>query len=276
MADVGACVATWDDRIANTAGRQIRLHMFWKAYSGLILGGSYSPTNGDGTTSWSYAERVWRDGVNYDGPWDGFDTTISYDTDAAGFNWNFGAENPSGSQIDFRSVVTHEIGHALGFFDSYDANYNDWGNAWGTESSPYAWAGYRGLTRWDQLLRDDAGNRPSSGGPGAPGDFNERDNPIWFTGTEAVEEYGANVPLYAPSTYASGSSLSHLNDAQFPDALMKHAISLGTVHREPLDVEWAIMRDLGWNIVPEPGAVVLLIGLIGGWLALGRRGRSSR
>ena len=35
--------------------------------------------------------------------------------DAAGMGWNFGSAAPAANEIDFRSVITHEIGHSLGF-----------------------------------------------------------------------------------------------------------------------------------------------------------------
>lgn len=277
MADVGASIAAWDNNIANVPGRQIDLHMFWKSYSGSILGGSYSPTAGNGTNAYTYAEHVWRDGVNYDAAWDGWDSQITYDIDAAGGEWNFGSGTPTGSQTDFRSVVTHEIGHTLGFYETFDNTYDDWGYTYGTASSPYTGNGFGGLTAWDQNLVDSSGNRAQVNSSGTPGNFNQVDNPVYWDGAYAVAEYGANVPIYAPTTYSGGSSLSHLDQSTFPLALMSPFISDGDMVRSPTDLEWEMMRDMGWELgeVPEPGSLVMLAGLAGMSLLWYRRRRKQ-
>jgi len=273
MSDVIACINTWDAGIYDVPGRQIQLHMFWSEldiYGTGVLGGSYSPTYGDGTTSWSYPEHVWRDGVNYNGLWDDWDCMIQYDITAAGWAWNFGTETPTGSEIDFRTVVTHEIGHALGFADSYDYNYDDWGNVYGSATSAGSWEGWEGLREWDKNLIDSAGNRPSNGGYGTPGNFNELDNPVYFTGPNSVDYFGGNVPIYAPSSFQSGSSLAHLDENIPGGGLMTPFVDLGEELREPTDLEWQMMADMGWTI-PEPATVLLFVG--GGAALLARRRR---
>lgn len=262
--DIASAIATWDNGISNAPGRQIQVHLFWHEFDGSTIGSTYNPIYGDGATSWTYAEHIWRDGSATAGPWTGFDSVIQFDKGAgSSLGWKFGSGSPWPWQLDFRSVATHEFGHALGFMDGFDSGYNDWGNAWGTETSPTDWAGYAGLTRWDANLLDSAGNRPSSGGVGTPGDFNETDNPVYFTGENAVANYGGNVPVYAPSSFDGGSSLSHLDEDTFPNAVMSPQLGWGKKARTPSSLEWAIMRDLGWSngalaAVPEPGTLVLL------------------
>ncbi len=281
--DVQAGIAAWDSTIANQPGRQVVMHLFWENMGGSTLGGSYSPSNGDGTNAWTYGEHVWRDGVNYQGPWDGWDTQISYDVDAASYGWNFGAGAPGVNEIDFRSVVTHEIGHSIGFYDTYyPLPYDDWGNTWGTDADPYAWAGYEGLTAWDQNLVDDGGNRPEIDSKGTPGNFGQTDDPVYWDGAEAVTYYGDQVPIYAPKPFQSGSSLAHLDGslvegAGFPAPLMGPFITLGEMNRAPTDLEWAMMRDMGWQVgqVPEPSSWVMLTGLAAISL-LWRRARRKR
>ena len=266
MADVAASIQGWDYYINNTAGRQINMHIFWTEFgtSGgdeSILGGAFSPSNGDSTTAWSYPEHIWRDGINYDGQWDGWDLMIELDITAGGVAWNFGSGAPSGSEIDFRSVVVHEIGHSLGFVDTYDhtPSYDDWGNTWGSEDSPYDWAGYNGLTEWDKNLVDQSGNRPAVDSKGTPGNFDEEGD-VYFTGTNAVAFFGDDVPVYSPDTYSGGSSLSHLDEGVIsPDALMSPFLSLGEMVRGPSDLELAVMTDMGWDVIPEPASVLLLV-----------------
>lgn len=252
-ADVLASLGAWTDTITNIPGRQVSLHMFWDNFSGSTLGGSYNPITGNNTTAWSFAEYVYRQGVNYTLPAGYYsDAKIVYDTDAAGFSWNFGTDTPGGSQIDFRSVITHEVGHTLGFIHTYQSASDTW------------WAG--GLTEMSKGLIDSDGNRPVAGGDGIPGDFDELDDPVYFTGTNAMALYGGQVPIYAPLSYASGSSLSHLNYDTFPNALMSPFISLGMTHRQPTTLEWAMMEDFGWDVVPEPGTMIMLLGMACTWL----------
>ena len=249
MDDVASSIVTWQSRIGNTAGRQINLHMFWYNFTGSILGGTYTPSYGSGGTSWSYPEHVWRDGVNYNAPWSQWDAFIELDTDAAGTAWNFGTATPTSGQIDFRSVVTHEVGHMLGFADSYNSGAKKWGTTWGTATDPQGFAGYNGITRWDQKLRDSAGNMPANGSSGTPRAFNVKDDPVYFIGANAVAYNGGNVAIYAPNPYSGGSSLSHLDEATFPNALMSPQVALGQRVRQPTALEWAIMQDLGWTVV---------------------------
>ncbi len=273
MDDVAASIDEWDRFISNTPGRQIELHIFWYGFSGSILGGSSSPSNGDGTTSWNYGEHVWRDGINYSGLFTGYDTSIRLDIDAAGFGWNFGDDTTGAGDIDFRSVVTHELGHSLGFSDTLDYASPYWFDDWGFTLDPTGDVGFTGLSQWDQNLVDSGDNRPENGTTGDPGNFNQTDDPVYWDGANAYAFNGGLVPIYAPNPYAGGSSLSHLDQGTFPDALMSPFVSTGPATREPTPLEWAMMMDMGWEIaIPEPISLIFFgTGLIGVFGFVARR-----
>jgi autotransporter-associated beta strand protein len=265
MDDVAASVSTWTNRLTNTPGRQVNLHLFWNYYGDGTLAGSLNPSNGNGSTSWTYTEHVWRDGVNYSGPWTGFDARIRFDTSTS---WNFGSGLPGSGQYDFRSVATHEIGHLVGFHPTFDDYDSTWGNCGGTSTSPSAWAGYYGVSRWDQNLRDDAGNRPNNNGTGTPYSTNFQDDPMWFVGSHAVAYNGGNVPIYAPYSYESGSSLCHLDQNYFLDPLvMSPFIDDADAIRTPVGVKWEILKDLGWVVLKSwnKGAGTLTWGSANNW-----------
>jgi hypothetical protein len=263
ITDVGNSINAWSSLISNTPGRQIKMHVFWDELDSLgasVLGGSASPTFGDGATSWTYSERIWRDGVNYDSQFDLFDTVIRYDITAAGQAWNFGQDLPDTGEIDFQSVVTHEIGHSLGWTPTYDPNpiYDDWGNTWGTSSNTFSWVGYNGLSAWDKNLVDSASNRPVNGGTGTPDNFNQLSNPVYWDGQNAASYYGSNIPIYGPNPYNYGSSLSHLDPSVSSGSVMGPFAYNGQANRVVSGLEWAMMQDMGWDIIPEPATFTFL------------------
>jgi hypothetical protein len=249
--DLHAAIDEWNRVIKNVNSRQIQLHVFWDEMAPNTLGGSSSALWGDGSAIWTGSEAAWRDGDTSVSTWD---TYIIYNKN---FSWNFGSGLPGLFDYDFRSVVTHELGHSLGWLGSY-------------RSSPYDNFGYGGygLTAFESFLVDSTGNSPFNGTSGTPENFNETDNPVYFNGANAMAVYGDLVPIYAPTNYTPGSSLSHLDTATFPDYTMAHAIANGTTKRTLSDLEIAMMADMGWDVIPEPSPVVMsaLICLTALWI----------
>jgi len=260
QADLHSAIDEWDRVILNTSARQLRMHVFWGSFSGTTLGDSSSyllaGTDGSGNkTIWTGSELAWRESYDAGNAWD---TYIRYDVDAAGLAWNFGSGAPAAGEIDFRSVVTHEIGHSLGWLGSYDSVADNFG------------LGDYGLTTYESFLVDSQGNKPLNGGTGTPDNFNELDNPVYFDGFSATNLYGGLVPIYAPDPYEAGSSLSHLDTGTFPDATMSHAISIGDTRRTLSGLEIAMMDDMGWDVIPEPASLLCMALAAGGFLGIRR------
>ncbi len=231
--DVLGAISAWVGNIHNVPGRQMELHFFWNVLGGTTLAMAYNRTISASNTTYTYVEYVWRQGVNPGSvPPGQYDARFEFNT---GVNWYFGSGTPGGLQYDFRSVVAHELGHTMGFYTSYNSITDRFSSS--------------GLTNWDKNLIDSAGNRPARGSIGTPGNFNQTDDPVYFTGSNAVAVYGGNVPVYAPATYTAGSSLTHLDETRLPNALMSPQIATGQVVRAPTSLEWAIIKDLGWNVI---------------------------
>jgi hypothetical protein len=287
--DVEAGIMTWASNIANTAPRQINLHLYWQNLEGAQLGGAGSNVIYDGTYSASMTEYVWRHEMGYtiSGP----DALIVYDIDAASdykpedepdyvspiAGWNFGSEQPADNEIDFRGTVTHELGHLVGFSSSYNRSLNQFGTFGDSEQS---WQ-QAGLRAWDLNFVDNDGDRPQVASSwdlqtNVDVEADEGDSTsLYWDGANAVAANGEGelVQIFAPQDYIPGSSLSHLNydaGSVYPGSLMSPYVSTGVSPREPNDIEWAMMQDMGWTLVPEPATLVIL-GLGGLMLNLTRR-----
>ena len=104
---------------------------------------------------------------------------------------------------------------------------------------------------------------------GTPDNFNEL-GPVYWNGYNATNLYGGLVPIYAPTNYLPGSSLSHLDEATFGTTLMTPRAELGGVTRSVSDLEIAMMKDMGWDVIPEPATVFVLLFSGTGILAIRR------
>ncbi len=159
----------------------------------------------------------------------------------ANTNWHYGLDaNPPGSDIDFVSVLLHEMGHGLGFLtlvngqsgakfmglnDIYMLRLEDQasGRQWSqmSDAERRASAVSNGGLRWN--------------GPGvaaAAGGL-----------TAGVNGQG-QVEMYAPAAYRPGSSVSHFSVSLSPNELMEPS------YTEPLhdpSLAIALFADLGWG-----------------------------
>ena len=98
----------------------------------------------------------------------------------------------------------------------------------------------------------------SIGGTGTPGDFDQLGD-VFFTGAEAMAVFGGPVPVYSPDTWSGGSSLSHLGESSIdPNPLMSPFVSLGEMNRTLTELELAVLKDMGYDVVPEPITLSML------------------
>ena len=171
-----------------------------------------------------------------------------------GRNWNSDLGGPSGSEFDLFSVVLHEISHSMGFASLFNP----------TGSSQIS--GTR--TVYDSLLTDGSGNALLSGTNfvGNASVFTSGDLFIDLSGTG-----GGSLELYAPGSFQPGSSISHLDFSVPGDNVMVPAIAPGVAKREYSDADLAVLRGIGWNVVPEPNSMLVLTGCTIALLARRRR-----
>ncbi|MBK5273562.1 MAG: fibronectin type III domain-containing protein [Desulfuromonadales bacterium] len=162
------------------------------------------------------------------------------------YNWYFGTDGyPPASQHDFISVVAHEIGHGLGFTGSLTVSSGQ--GSWENGGYPIAYDQFTIDSSYQQLINTVVYPNPSTIlGSALTG------GGIYFNGTNATAANGGTkVKLYAPSTWSSGSSYSHLDYNTYSttaNALMVYAISSGRAIHDQGTVTMGLLKDLGWQV----------------------------
>jgi hypothetical protein len=175
-------------------------------------------------------------------------------------DWYFGTDgNTPVSQYDFASVVLHELGHGLGFSGSMrvgsfcGVGQGCWGS---TTSYPFIYDRFAVNGSGQSLIDTNLFANYST----TLAAQLTSDN-VYFNGPNAVKANGnANVKLYAPGTFSSGSSYSHLDNVfnGTPNALMTFSISNGEVQHDPGPVMLCMFKDMGWTVTVSGSSVASL------------------
>jgi hypothetical protein len=159
-------------------------------------------------------------------------------------DWYFGTDgNPAPDELDFVSLVLHELGHGLGFGGRADVT--------GGQGSigPPPW-----MAAYDRFTEDGAGTalldypNPSA----ALGDaLVGQAGGVFFDGPQATAANGGPVKLYAPNPWNS-SSYSHVDEETFndtPNSLMTPIQNDGESEHHPGPVTLGMFQDMGWGAV---------------------------
>jgi len=178
-----------------------------------------------------------------------YDDYITYNS---GFTWYFGTDGqPPAGTYDLVSVAAHEIAHGLNFSGS--ASYSGGYGYYGVSGFPIV---------YDTFMEDGSGNKLLSytNGSTALGTLLTSNN-LWFNGPNSkVANGGSRVKMYAPSSWSSGSSYSHLDYNTFAgtsNSLMVYAIGSGSAQHNPGTVTKGILKDMAWpfptsSYIPTP------------------------
>ena len=185
-------------------------------------------------------------GEDSDGP---FGTTNDINaTFSSTANFYFGTDgNTPSSQVDFVSVVLHELGHGLGMLGFGRTDNSD-----NPTQGILRNVGF--ISAWDQFIEN--------GSSTAITDFTDPSaellseitgNNLFSNGLIATAQNGGTKPsTYAPSTYSQGSSYSHWDEGTYPpgnaNSLMTPSIGPGEAIHDPGLVTLGFMEDMGWNV----------------------------
>jgi hypothetical protein len=156
------------------------------------------------------------------------------------------SDNVTGRAFDFTSTAMHELLHSFGF-------YSEAGN-------PEEQAGTR-WTTYDSFIVTGNGARPIAPNGVWNEEFDDNltgaDGGLFFDGPNSRAAYGKPVPLFTPTTWSGGSSMSHLSDPAFtanrrPTVIMVSSDTFGQGIRVLSPVEIGILRDLGYLVDSAP------------------------
>jgi hypothetical protein len=158
--------------------------------------------------------------------------------------WYFGTGTTPAGQMNFTSVVLHELAHGLGFLGTLDVS-----GGTGT------WGGVPGgpPTIYDRFVANGAGQSLLSMQNGSTALAAQlTSNNLYFSGTHArAANSGAAPRLYAPANWQEGSSVSHLDEATYPagnpNSLLTPGISNGESIYDPGPIVRGIFEDMGWS-----------------------------
>ncbi len=169
--------------------------------------------------------------------------------------WYYGLDgNPTDGEIDFLTVLLHELGHGLGFLtfvttstgakfngsnDTYMVNLED-------HSTGKSWPS---MSNGERMASAIDGTSNSTGLHWLGAEVNTEGARSGFsaeldTGVGA----GGHVEMYAPNPLQPGSSVSHYATTLSPNELMEPSY---TVPIHELEMSLRLMEDIGW---PTPTA----------------------
>ncbi|MDG4596620.1 MAG: CARDB domain-containing protein, partial [Candidatus Contendobacter sp.] len=184
-----------------------------------------------------------------------------YSAYSSTFSWYFGTDgNTPPGQVDFASVVLHEIGHGLGFLGSMQVSSGQ--GSWGL-GTPYP-------IIYDRFTENGSGqkllNTALFPNPSAVLATQLTSNDIYFNGANAnAGNGGPRVPLYAPFSWSPGSSYAHLAESynNTPNALMTYSLPSGESIHSPGPVTLGLLKDVGWTLQQAPNNYTLTLAKAG-------------
>jgi FG-GAP-like repeat len=157
--------------------------------------------------------------------------------------WYYGLDaKPPGTQIDFITVLVHELGHGLGFLTLVDLasgakalGFNDTFmlNLENHGASP---PDYPSMTNAQRVTASTATGNLHWVGPHVQS----------WSGLLTAGTVGTHVRMFAPNPQQPGSSVSHWDTVLTPNQIME------PVYTQPLHhpiMELPLFRDLGWTIL---------------------------
>lgn len=163
------------------------------------------------------------------------------------FDWYYGTDGNTPSGLyDLVTVATHEIAHGLHFAGMMQYSGG---------VAEYGYLGYPSI--YELFMENGAGNKLTSytNNSTSLGTLVTSNDLYWNGPNANAGNGGSRVKMYAPSSWSSGSSYSHLDYGSFAgtiNSLMVYAVGSGSSQHDPGPVTQGILKDMGWVISTSP------------------------
>ena len=162
-------------------------------------------------------------------------------------DWYYGLDaNPPANQIDFVSVVLHELAHGIGFIGiSEVSDLNGSIRLFGDPPKPTIYSTFiENGSEIEILSFDDPSTDLKNELEG---------NDLFCNSATAKEQLGNILPeIWAPFPYESGSSYSHWDEDVFAsgdiNSLMSPQIARGEANHNPGPITLGFLKDMGWSL----------------------------
>lgn len=179
-------------------------------------------------------------------------------------DWHFGEGDAPSGEIDFTTVVLHEIGHGLNYLGQTDVQSNgegeygmiDFDQDGSGDGVPGIYTLFLAEEQIDGSLTSITNETVYPNPSQQLGEAFTGDQ-IVFDGENASDAASGStgpVPakIYAPPSYEEGSSISHLDENTYEfegtNALMTPQIAPAETNRQPGPIVCGQLRDMGWTL----------------------------
>jgi hypothetical protein len=214
----------------NFAGAPVSNTLYVQAQANSLFGGDLNPSQNDISAT--------------------FSSTIGTPGCLQSSGWYYGLDgNPPAGNIDFVSVLLHELGHGLGFLTLVDlstgAKFSGLDDAFMLHLEDHTTGKvYPQMTNAQRVAASmDTGNLHWVGA-----------NVEAASGVLTAGRVGTHVRMFTPNPQQPGSSVSHWDTALSPNEVMEPNYT-GPLHDVGLALE--LFVDLGWNVGPVVAPLVL-------------------
>jgi hypothetical protein len=171
-------------------------------------------------------------------------------------SWSFDTDGTRQAfKYDLMTVILHEIAHGLGFTTSMKlAGTNETQAQWGIEGLPLIYDIFSQRSNGQVLTNTAIIGNPSTQLKAA---ITSADVFFKISSGPLSNDY---PKMYAPTTYRSGGTLSHLDESKYPkgseNSLMSPQIGAAEINHYPGQVILGILNQIGWGVLNYDGFVI--------------------
>lgn len=169
---------------------------------------------------------------------------LEWNTD---FSFYFGTDGQSpNTKMDFVTIALHEIGHGLGFVKSVSKDLNNnFSFKFGTGSNAFPYI-------YEKFVVNGTGSRLTNQATSGTALANYvQSNDLYFDGAKAkAANNNQPIELYAPSSFANGSSIAHFGQSLNSDndnKLMTYSTGYGPGNHAIGHKIAGVLEDIGWD-----------------------------